>query len=88
MEPSQTSQSQQVVKQREHELQVAVFNNRHAPGMQEMLEYARIQAVTAHTRYLRHGISEELRQRELVWLSVAQLIENGPTIKEGVNNAG
>lgn len=87
MEPSQTSPSlPQVAKQREHELQISIFNNRHAPGTQDLIEYGRIQVASAHTTYLKRGYSEDLRQRELVWLSVVNLIENGPTIQEGVKN--
>ena len=83
----QTSPNQpQIVRQREHELEVEIFNNRQAPGMREMVEYARVQAATAHANYLKGGYTEDLRQRELVWLSVVNLIENGPKIREGVKN--
>ena len=87
MEQPQTSpnQSPLIARQREHELQITIFNNARAPGMPEILEYARLRVAAAHANYLKGSPPEECRQKELAWLKVVDLLTNEPKIKEVKN---
>lgn len=74
----------QVAKQREHELLLAIHANSRSPGMREMAELAKLKATEAHTNYIRSGPSERLHSQEKTWLTVLSVIENGPLNKPEV----
>lgn len=78
---TQTSQNQ-FARQREWELQQSLHNNREAPGMRDLLEYARLKSTDAHAQYIRSGPSERLHAQERQWLELIKTIEEGPHNKQ------
>lgn len=82
---------QQIVKQREYELQSTIRQNISTPGVRDLLELAQIKADAAHQNYLKAGPDPQVWALEKAWLEIARTIEHGPKMDKitqpgGVSN--